>query len=53
MKKYAVVRNSCLVPNVVFQTEVLDDAVKYAEIMNRNEQTDERNRYIVFEMVEG
>lgn len=48
MKKYIVVRNSCLVPDVRFQSDVREDAKAWAEIMNRNEG----GEYVVFERVE-
>lgn len=48
MKKYVVVRNSCLVPDVRFQSDVREDAKAWAEIMSRNEG----GEYVVFEMME-
>ena len=48
MKKYVVVRNSSLLPNVMFQSDIYEDAKTWAEIMHR---TDE-GEYVVFERVE-
>lgn len=38
MKKYYVARfynNDCVMPSVVFSTDIEEDAIKYAEIVSR------------------
>lgn len=49
MKKYVVVKNSCLLPNVVFQSDSKENVTKWVEVM-RDENPE--GEYIIFERVE-
>lgn len=48
MKKYVVVKNSCLIPSVVFQSDSKENATKWAEIMSDEKPDDE---YVIYEQV--
>lgn len=50
MKKYVVVKNSCLLPNVVFQSDNKMNAQKWADVM-RDENPE--SEYVIFEQLEG